>query len=128
MAFENIRSHAHHLLATADVQLGTLPKAVVQNRWGYQLGILRDALDQLNSLNEEWLHTRNTLPGPGTTVFDDALAEHHAECWSSLDDWATHAHVLRDINSAARHASSPLAPPPTVTAAPSPSRATPVRR
>ncbi|MFC4612890.1 hypothetical protein ACFO9E_34855 [Streptomyces maoxianensis] len=103
----------------------------MQNRWGYQLGVLRAALDHLDALHEQWLLTRDGLPSdarPGTPVFDDALAEHHAECWSYLDDWATHGHTLRDINSAARHTSSPLAPPPAGTAVPAPCRTTTVRR
>ncbi|MCC2275583.1 hypothetical protein ACMATS_24610 [Streptoverticillium reticulum] len=77
------------------------------------------------------MQTRDSLPldaRPGTQVFDDALAEHHAECWSYLDDWATHGHVLRDINAAARHAPSPLAPPPAATPLPAAGRSGPVRR
>ncbi|MFF1420037.1 hypothetical protein [Streptomyces sp. NPDC058280] len=128
-AFENIRSGARHLLATADAQLRSLPADAVQNRWGYQLGVLYSALDRLDALHEQWLRTRDGLPGgagPGTAVFDDALAEHHAESWSYLDDWATHAQALGDIDSAARQTSSPLAPPPT--AVPATGRITSVRR
>lgn len=130
-AFENIRAGARHLLATADMQLRNMPTDAVQNHWGYQLGVLHSALDRLDALHEEWLLTRDSLPAearPGTPVFDDALAKHHAESWSYLYDWATHGHALRDINSAARHTSSPLAPPPTATAVPAPGRTTSVRR
>ncbi|MFF3849642.1 hypothetical protein [Streptomyces sp. NPDC002328] len=87
----------------------------MQSRWVYQLGVLRDALDRLDELHEQWLATRDALPAtakPGTADFDDALAEHHAESWSYLDDWATHGKALREINSAARKARSPLAPTP----------------
>ncbi|MGC0405258.1 hypothetical protein RKD27_007902 [Streptomyces sp. SAI-126] len=114
-AFETVRAGARHLLATADAQLPTLPPGSVQAHWVYRLGVLRGALDRLDVLHEQWLLTRDGLPagaGPGTSVFDDALAEHHAECWSHLDDWATHGSVIGDINTAARHAPSPLAPPP----------------
>ncbi|MGW0710498.1 hypothetical protein ACWD4G_31845 [Streptomyces sp. NPDC002643] len=96
----------------------------------WQLGVLHEALDRLDGLHEKWLETRDSLPAgarPGTEAFDDALAVHHAEAWSSLDDWATHGHVIRDINTAARHAPSPLAPPPTATAAPATGRASRVR-
>ncbi|CAM5570106.1 hypothetical protein [Streptomyces aurantiogriseus] len=129
-AFENVRDGAHHLLATAQTQLTHLPAHTVQNRWVWQLGVLHEALDRLDALHEKWLQTRDSLPAdarPGTETFDDALAVHHAEAWSSLDDWATHGHAIRDINAAARHAPSPLAPPPTATAAPSTGRAGKVR-
>ncbi|MGW7363971.1 hypothetical protein ACWGI8_11195 [Streptomyces sp. NPDC054841] len=84
----------------------------MQSRWVYQLGVLRDALDRLDELHEQWLQARDALPAtakPGKADFDDALAEHHAESWSYLDDWATHGKALREINSAARKARSPLA-------------------
>ncbi|MEV0641621.1 hypothetical protein AB0I77_43215 [Streptomyces sp. NPDC050619] len=87
----------------------------MQSRWVYQLGVLRDALDRLDELHEQRLKTRDALPTtarPGTADFDDSLAEHHAESWSCLDDWATHGKALREINSAARTARSPLAPIP----------------
>ncbi len=119
-AFEPLRSGARHLLATAETQLGRLPERSVQGRWVYQLGVLRDALDRLDELHEQWLEARDALPStaePGTE-YDDALAEHHAESWSYLDDWATHGKALREINSAARKAPSPLAPTPHPTAAP----------
>ncbi|MFE9725944.1 hypothetical protein ACFYQ5_20690 [Streptomyces sp. NPDC005794] len=127
--FEDLRAGARHLLATADMQLGNLPTAAVQNRWVYQLGVLQTALDRLDELHEQWRETRDSLPAnakPGTPLFDDALAEHHAESWTYLDDWACHGHTLREINSAARNTPSPLAPPPTTV--PAPDRRTPVRR
>ncbi|MFT9784653.1 hypothetical protein ACMZ5E_00225 [Streptomyces rhizosphaericola] len=120
-AFEPLRVGARHLLATAETQLGRLPESSVQGRWVYQLGVLRDALDRLDELHEQWLETRDALPAtakPGTPAYDDALAEHHAESWSYLDDWATHGKALREINSAARKAPSPLTPTPRPTAAP----------
>jgi hypothetical protein len=109
-AFESLRYGARHLLATAETQLGRLPEGAVQSRWVYQLGVLHAALDRLEQLHEQWLETRDALPAtakPGTTVFDDALAEYHAESWSYLDDWATHGKTLREINTAARKAPSP---------------------
>lgn len=116
-AFEPLRPGARHLLATAETQLAQLPENTVQSRWVYQLGVLRDALDRLDNLHEQWLQTRDALPAtakPGTPAFDDALAEHHAESWSNLDAWATHGKALREINSAARKAPSPLAPRPVL--------------
>ncbi|MGW4441925.1 hypothetical protein [Streptomyces sp. NPDC004682] len=101
----------------------------MQDRWTYQMGVLHDALDRLDELHEQWLATRDGLPAsarPGTPEFDDALAEHHAESWSYLDDWALHGTILREINTAARNAPSPLAPSPT--AAPAFGRRTPVRK
>ncbi|MFF3501136.1 hypothetical protein [Streptomyces sp. NPDC003247] len=97
----------------------------------YQLGVLHAALDQLDALHDQWQATRDSLPAhakPGTPAYDDALAEHHAECWSHLDDWAAHGHALAEIHTAARRAPSPLAPPPTTTAARATSRFSKVRR
>ncbi|MCP9213060.1 hypothetical protein [Streptomyces cucumeris] len=116
-AFETLRYGARHLLATAETQLTRLPENTVQSRWVYQLGVLRNALDRLDELHEQWLLTRDALPAtakPGTPDFDGALAEHHAESWSYLDDWATHGKALREINTAARKARSPLAPTPAL--------------
>lgn len=89
----------------------------MQNRWVYQLGVLSDSLDRLDALHEQWLET-SADTRPGTPEFDEALAAYQAASWNRLDDWATHGHTVLEINSAARHASSPLAPPPTTTAAP----------
>ncbi|MFD9817501.1 hypothetical protein [Streptomyces violascens] len=130
-AFEDLRASARHLLATAAVQLKTLPATAVQNRWGYQLGVLQDALERLDTLHEEWLTTRDSLPAdarPGTPAFDDAIARYHAEAWSYLDDWATHSQALVDIDSAAQRTPSPLAPAPAATAVPAPGRTAAVRR
>ncbi|MEU9396953.1 hypothetical protein AB0D86_44055 [Streptomyces sp. NPDC048324] len=130
-AFENVRIGAHHLLATAQTQLTQLPADAVQSRWVWQLGVLHDALDRLDALHEKWRETLDNLPAdarPGTSAFDDALAEHHDECWSHLDDWATHGQAIVEINAAARHAPSPLAPRPTTTAALSTNQASTVRR
>ncbi|MFD4022243.1 hypothetical protein ACFWRV_01810 [Streptomyces sp. NPDC058576] len=114
-AFEPLRFGARHLLATAETQLTRLSETTVQGRWVYQLGVLRNALDQLDELHEQWLTTRDALPAnakAGTAGFDDALAEHHAESWSYLDDWATHGKAVREINAWARTARSILAPAP----------------
>ncbi|MEU5833014.1 hypothetical protein ABZ820_04890 [Streptomyces diacarni] len=122
-AFEDIRVGARYLLAVAETQLAQLPSHVVQNRWSYQVAILYSALDRLEVLHGEWLKTRDALPAdarPGTTVFDEALTEYHAEAWSYLDDWSTHGQTLLDINSAAQHAPSPLAPLPAAKESPRP--------
>ncbi|MFG3384028.1 hypothetical protein [Streptomyces sp. NPDC047999] len=93
----------------------------MQGRWVYQLGVLHHALNRLDELHEQWLQTLDAPPAsakPGTPAYNDALAEHHAESWSYLDDWATHGKALGEINSAARKAPSSLAPAPRPTAAP----------
>ncbi|MFE4055206.1 hypothetical protein ACFXP3_02680 [Streptomyces sp. NPDC059096] len=129
-AFEIVRDSAQHLLTTAEKQLAGLPARAVQNRWTRQLGSLRSALDQLDVLDEEWLATRDSLPAgakPGTALFDDALAEHHSEAWSYLDDWATHGNVIREIHAAAQPARSPSSPAPAA-ARTAPGRTTTVRR
>lgn len=130
-AFETIREGVHLLLATAETQLVQLPERAVQSRWVWQLGTLHNALDQLDTLHEQWLQLREELPAearPGTPLFDDALADHYADAWSSLDDWATNGQVVLDINAAARRAPSPLAPRPTTTATPSTGHSSVVRR
>ncbi|MGW5442769.1 hypothetical protein [Streptomyces asiaticus] len=114
-AFEPLRYGARHLLTTAETQLAHLSENTVQSRWVYQLGVLHTALDRLDELHEQWLETRDALPAtdkPGTADFDDALAEHHAESWSYLDDWATHGKAVWEINFAIRKARSPLASVP----------------
>ncbi|MFE9686755.1 hypothetical protein [Streptomyces sp. NPDC006285] len=108
-----------------------MPKALVQMRWSYQLDLLRDALDRLDALQEDWLSTRDSLPAhakPGTPVHDTALAEYRAECWSYLDDWASHGHILREINTTASATPSPLPPPPTALPAPAAGRPSTARR
>ncbi|MFE0087647.1 hypothetical protein [Streptomyces sp. NPDC058991] len=129
--FETVHADACQLLATAETQLAQLPARAVQNHWVWQLGVLRDALDRLDALHEEWLHTRDSLPvaaRPGTPDYDDALAEYHAESWSYLDDWASHGQTVLDISTAARHAPSTLAPPPTATTVPASGRTITVRK
>ncbi|MFD8064208.1 hypothetical protein ACFXA0_24145 [Streptomyces cyaneofuscatus] len=99
----------------------------MQGRWIYQLSVLRDALNRLNELHDEWQATRDTLPiaaQPGTPVYEDALAEYHAESWSCLDDWSTHGRVISEVNTAARGIRSPLAPTPS----PAPARHTAARK
>ncbi|MFD8847596.1 hypothetical protein [Streptomyces sp. NPDC059604] len=129
-AFEPLRAGARHLLATAETQLAHLPATAVQSRWIYQVGVLHTALDRLDDLHEQWLETQDGLPTakPGNPAFDDALAEHHAESWSYLGDWAAHGHILREINSAARKAPSPLAPAPAAAPATAPGRRIPARK
>ncbi|MFK0121163.1 hypothetical protein [Streptomyces sp. NPDC090994] len=127
-AFDTIHDSARHLLTTAETQLPQLPATSVQSRWVYQLGVLRDALDHLDALRQDWLSTRDSFPvgtGPGTPSYDDALADYHAESWSYLRDWADQGHTLTEIHRAARH-TSPPAPRPT--AAPLPAPASKVRR
>ncbi|WP_406357248.1 hypothetical protein OHB56_32910 [Streptomyces sp. NBC_01635] len=128
-AFEAVRPTARQLLATAEEQLAQLPARALQPRWAWQLGTLRDALDRLDTLHQEWQQTCADLPLtalPGTPTYDDALADHDAEAWSYLDDWATHGHAVIDITTTARSTPSPLAPTakPTLVA----DRTTPVRR
>ncbi|MFJ7997478.1 hypothetical protein ACIQ7D_10080 [Streptomyces sp. NPDC096310] len=128
-AFETVRDSAQHLLTTAENQFAALPARAVQHRWIWQLSTLRAALEQLDTLHEEWLATRDSLPAdakPGTAVFDDALAEYHGEAWSYLDDWATHGHVIREI-----HTATPPAPstsPRSPASAAAPGRTTTARR
>ncbi|WP_407549061.1 hypothetical protein QOM21_08080 [Streptomyces sp. Pv4-95] len=130
-AFNRVRPGAKDLVATAETQLQRLPAQAIQSRWAWQLGVLGTALDQLAVLQKEWLAIRDILhpsARPGTTQYEEERFYRNAEAGHYLDEWATHGYALHDINSAALHCSSPLAPPPTMTAVPAPGRTAPVRR
>ncbi|WP_432104139.1 hypothetical protein [Streptomyces sp. bgisy091] len=110
-AFAATRAEARQLLATARLQLQHLPADSTRKNWPGQLTILEEALRRLDSLDAQWHQTRAQLPedaGPGTEVYDGALDEHHAECWSCLDDWACHGRALLDIQAATRRAGPQL--------------------
>lgn len=102
-SFNRVRTVAKDLVATAEVQVQQLNAARIQSRWPWQLGTLDAALKQLDALQQEWLEAREALPSsarPGTTAYDDALAERNAEAWSCLDDWASHGQALLEIHAA----------------------------
>ncbi|MFD5478598.1 hypothetical protein [Streptomyces hawaiiensis] len=106
-AFTSIRTDARQLLATARLQLQHLPPRLMRDSWPGQLSILEEALRRLHALDEQWRQTMAQLPegaGPGTGAYDNALDEHHAECWSYLDDWACHGRAILDIQAATRRA------------------------
>ncbi|MGW3862545.1 hypothetical protein ACWEDZ_13775 [Streptomyces sp. NPDC005047] len=104
-AFVSTRAGARQLLATARLQLQHLPAHLTRTSWPGQLTILEDALRRLDALDVEWCQTLAQLPegtGPGSAAYDDALDEHHAECWTYLDDWAFHGRAILDIQAATR--------------------------
>ncbi|MFC9464371.1 hypothetical protein [Streptomyces coelicoflavus] len=72
-AFEPVRERAHLLLANAQTQLGHLPSGSMQSRWVWQLGVLQDALERLDTLAERRQATRDELPADahrGTDAYD----------------------------------------------------------
>ncbi|MBU5946485.1 hypothetical protein KQY13_21780 [Streptomyces sp. PAM3C] len=80
-----------------------MPAHLTRDSWPGQLTILEQALCRLDALDKQWRQTQAQLPegaGPGTEAYIDALDEHHAECWSYLDDWACHGRAILDINTA----------------------------
>ncbi|WP_129287494.1 hypothetical protein [Streptomyces sp. GZWMJZ-114] len=95
-----------------------MPDEAREHGWGWRLELLRQALDQLTALREEWHDTRDhTLPpdaGPGTPAYDKALDTYQSECWSYLVDWSAYGPALPQINEAT--ARPPL--PSTTTARP----------
>ncbi|MFC9464370.1 hypothetical protein [Streptomyces coelicoflavus] len=106
-AFAGVRSGARQLLATARLQLQRLPPHLTRDTWRGQLTILEQALHRLDAMDSQWIQTRAQLPAdaqPGTEQYVDALDEHHAECWSYLDDWACHGQAILDIHAATRRA------------------------
>ncbi|MEW1599431.1 hypothetical protein [Streptomyces sp. NPDC093808] len=112
--FASVRSSAHQLLATARLQLQHLPADLTRDSWPGQLTILEEALCRLDALDAQWRQTRAQLPedaGPSTETYVDALDEHHAECWSYLDDWACHGRAILAIQAATRRAATqPMRP------------------
>jgi hypothetical protein len=126
--FGPLREGAHHLLTTARAQLALLPAEAVQNRWAWQLTVLQDALDRLDTLRGSRPATHDGLPRnavPGTSAFGEAHAVHHAEGRKAVNEWAAHGHVIREINKAAQRARSRLGPCPTTTLAQATARAEP---
>ncbi|MFE4546662.1 hypothetical protein [Streptomyces sp. NPDC056785] len=86
-AFADTRARARQLLATARLQLQHLPAHLTRKSWPGLLTILEEALRRLDVLDAQWRRTLALLSegaGPGSEAYDDALDEHHAECWSYL--------------------------------------------
>lgn len=82
----------------------------MRDSWPGQLTILEEALRRLDALDKQWRQTMALLPegaGAGTGAYDDALDEHHAECWSYLNDWACNGRAILDIQAATRRAGRP---------------------
>ncbi|MFE2587743.1 hypothetical protein ACFXDD_02080 [Streptomyces anthocyanicus] len=97
------------MLATARLQLQHLPAQLTRDSWPGQLTILEEALSHLDTLDARWQETRAQLSegtGPGSAAYVDALDEHHAECWSYLDDWACHGRAILDIQAATHRAAT----------------------
>jgi len=131
-SFESLREGgAHLLLATARSQLVLLPAGAVQSRWVWQLTVLQDALERLDTLHDSWRATHDSLPlnaSPGTPAYDETRTAHYADGREALTEWATHGHAIREINKAARYTRSSIAPRPTTTPAQVTARTAAARR
>ncbi|GAA3389100.1 hypothetical protein [Streptomyces roseoviridis] len=125
-AFQEIRSSARELLATAGVQLQHINAGDVEPRWTWQLGELTRALEQLEALQSghaKVREARRTSPPVSQEKFVDSLAERNEEAWGYLDTWATQGRALLDIHTVALKA-----PPRILSAAPAPTAAAAARR
>jgi hypothetical protein len=114
-AFEAVRPGASALLDTASEQLASLPARPRSQPWNHQLAALRAAAAELGTLHGAWRRTLASLPdgaGPGLPAYDEALAEHYAECWSDLDTWALYGPALIKIDAAATQHNPPPGSPP----------------
>ncbi|MFF4647786.1 hypothetical protein [Streptomyces sp. NPDC001389] len=129
-AFNRIRHGAKQLLATAEVQLQSMPGRSVQSRWAWQIATLHTALDRLTTLQSEWLDLPDSLP-PSARTGVEPLAERNAEAWHYLDEWALHGQVVLDIHAAVkqrRPGLASLAPAPAPALPSQPSTASTPRR
>jgi hypothetical protein len=106
-AFERVRGSAKELLATAETELKRIPSTLSRTAWPWQLGVLENALTQIDDLQRQWLSTRETLPWnavPGTDAYDDTIGDRNEEAWHPLSEWRDHGQALLDIHATLQHA------------------------
>lgn len=125
-AFSRVYYHADELVHVAEQQLALLAPSDRTRRYAWQVRELREATQRLYAVHDEWRAVRDALPEsarPGTTAYEEPLAESHAEAWSYLDQWAIHGQALFAVNALAERQSraathtAVVAPPAPTTAA-----------
>ncbi|OKJ72221.1 hypothetical protein [Streptomyces sp. CB02460] len=129
-AFGRVHYHADELVYIAEQQLAQLPTSGRTRRYAWQVRELHEATDRLYAVYDDWLTVRAALPEsaqPGTTAYEEPLAESHAEAWHYLNQWAIHGQALFTVNALAARQSKTGAPT-AVAATPAPAVAARVRR
>ncbi|MFJ9058446.1 hypothetical protein [Streptomyces sp. NPDC102409] len=122
--------HADELVHVADQQLALLAPSDRTRRYAWQVRELHDATQHLYAVHDDWRALRDALPEsarPGTTAYEEPLAESYAEAWHYLDQWAIHGQALFAVNALAERQSRAGAPT-AVAAPPAPAAAASVRR
>ncbi|MFF4361552.1 hypothetical protein [Streptomyces sp. NPDC001604] len=108
-AFGRVYYHADELVHVAEQQLAQLPVTALTRRYAWQVRELHEATQRLYAVHAEWRAVRAALPEsakPGTTAYEEPLAESYAEAWSYLDQWAIHGQALFAVNALAQRQST----------------------
>ncbi|MFJ8978757.1 hypothetical protein [Streptomyces sp. NPDC102282] len=129
-AFGRVYHHADELVHVAEQQLAQLAVSDRTRRYAWQVRELREATQCLYAVHDDWRAVRDALPEsarPGTTAYEEPLAESYAEAWHYLDQWAIHGQALFAVNALAERQSKTGAPT-AVAAPPAPAAAAAVRR
>ncbi|MFG2294639.1 hypothetical protein [Streptomyces sp. NPDC048603] len=122
-AFSPLREEASVLLDAAEADLERTPVSSVQQRWAWQLGQLRDALDQVNATRTEYQQLLAAHPHASREARHAAVDARNAEAWNALYSWSVHGRAVLEIRAVAlraatgpRIAATPPSPAPPSTA------------
>ncbi|MEK8146161.1 hypothetical protein NKH18_47960 [Streptomyces sp. M10(2022)] len=97
----------------AEQQLAQLAVSDRTRHYAWQVRELHEATECLYAVYDDWLSVRAALPEsarPGTTAYEDSLAESYAEAWPYVDQWAIHGQALFAVNALAERQSRVGAP------------------
>ncbi|MCM1969454.1 hypothetical protein [Streptomyces sp. G1] len=115
-AFNPLREEAGVLLDAAEADLGRIPVSSVAQRWAWQLGQLRDALDRIEATGTEYRKLLTAHPHASSEARHAAVDARNAEAWNALYSWSVHGRaVLEILTTAVRAAAGPrlaATPPP----------------
>jgi hypothetical protein len=116
-AFSPLRKEAGILLDAAEADLNRIPVSSVQQRWTWQLGQLRDALDQIDATGTECRKLLAAHPHASREARLAAVDARNAEAWNALYSWSVHGRAVLEIRTTAvRAAAGPrlaaVTPPP----------------
>ncbi|MCX5302879.1 hypothetical protein OG304_05375 [Streptomyces sp. NBC_00160] len=114
-AFSPLREEASVLLEAAEADLGRVPISSVQQRWAWQLGQLRDALDRIEATRTEYRKLLTAHPHASREARHAAVDARNAEAWNALYSWSVHGRAVLEIRTATVRAAGPriaATPPP----------------
>ncbi|MFC9582063.1 hypothetical protein ACFVJ8_04330 [Streptomyces yangpuensis] len=114
-AFSPLREEASVLLDAAEADLGRIPVSSVQQRWAWQLGQLRDALDRIEATRTEYRKLLTAHPHASREARHAAVDARNAEAWNALYSWSVHGRAVLEIRAATVRAAGPriaATPPP----------------